>query len=177
MEELKPPEMTLRYSGLYDFDGLYAAVTDWAKTYGYKWHERSYKHKVPSPRGAEQEIEWEIDKKVTEFISFKIEFFIHTWNQVEVEVDTDGRKKTLTNANMYIVIKPQLGFDWQNKFAKGGFAKKLGEWYTGYIYRKDLESVYYDQLYYRTLNLHNILKKYFDMQTQKYAYKGYLGEA
>ena len=31
-------------------------------------------------------------------------------------------------------------------------------------------------IYYRMWNLQAIIKKYFDMQTKKYAYKGYLGE-
>mgnify|MGYP006415683771 CR=1 FL=1 len=46
------PPITLRYHGLFDFDGMYAAVIDWAKNYGFKWHEKDYKHKVPSPSGA-----------------------------------------------------------------------------------------------------------------------------
>ncbi|MEK6899571.1 MAG: hypothetical protein AABX05_00450, partial [Nanoarchaeota archaeon] len=52
------PRITLRYNGVLDFDGFYSAVNDWAKTYGYMWHESSFKHKVPSSEGAEQEMAW-----------------------------------------------------------------------------------------------------------------------
>ncbi len=173
---IKLNRITLRYTGLFDFDGLYTAVIDWAKLYGFKWHEKSYKHKVPSPKGAEQELDWVIEKKVTEYISNKIIFTIHTWDQQEVEVDTDGKKKTLTNARMYIVIEGELEFDWQRRFAGSSFAKRLGDWYRNIVYKKELEAVYLDQLYYRIWGLHSILKKYFDMQTQKFAYKTYLGE-
>lgn len=170
------PIITLRYTGLFDFDGLYAAVIDWAKNYGYQWHETSYKHKVPRPTGAEQELEWQITKKVTDYLHFQVNFSIHTWDQKEVEVDIDGKKKSLTDARIYLIMKGKLTYDWQGRFAGSRFAEKLGKWYYQYVAKKEVESVYYDQLYYRMWNLHAILKKYFDMQTKKYAYKGYLGE-
>ncbi|MEK6950663.1 MAG: hypothetical protein AABX13_02975 [Nanoarchaeota archaeon] len=170
------PVMTLRYSGLFDFDGLYTAVIDWAKHYGYKWHELNYKHKVPNPKGAEQELDWVIDKKVTEYISFQVTFTIHSWEQTEVEVEVEGKRKPLTNAKIYMIIRGTVGYDWQKKFGGSKLAKKLGDWYSDVVHKKEIESIYHDQLYYRIQNLHSILKKYFDMQTQKYAYKGYLGE-
>ncbi len=170
------PVMTLRYSGLFDFDGLYAAVVDWAKHYGYKWHEQVYKHKMPNPKGAEQELEWIIEKKVTEYISFQVNFIIHSWEQTEVEVEVESKRKSLTNAKIYLIMRGTVTYDWQKRFRGGKLAEKLGKWYAGAVYKKELESIYHDQLYYRLQNLQSILKKYFDLQTQKYAYKGYLGE-
>lgn len=170
------PTITLNYTGLFDFDGLYTTVTDWAKNYGYMWYEMSYKHKVPNVQtGAEQELDWIITKKVTNYISFKIFFQVHTWDQTEVEVEVDKRKKTLTSARIHLTMNGSVEYDQQSIFAKGKFAKKLGKWYISYIYKREMES-YWDQLYYRMWNLHAILKKYFEMQTQKYAYKGYLKE-
>src|SRR3989344_8705210 len=98
------PPITLRYNGLFDFDGLYAAIIDWAKNYGYRWHDKAYKHKVPSPRGAEHEIEWEITKEVTEYISYTISFTVHIWDLREVEVLVDGKKKNLSNARVLMVM-------------------------------------------------------------------------
>ncbi|MBI2146463.1 hypothetical protein HYU22_03925 [Candidatus Woesearchaeota archaeon] len=170
------PTITLHYTGLFDFDGLYVAVVDWAKNYGYMWYERSYKHKVPNPKGAEQELDWLITKKVTDYIGFEIWFQIHTWDQTEVEVEVDGKKKTLTNARIHLTMNGKVIYDRQGRFAKGNrFAQMLGDWYSQYIYKREIET-YWDQLYYRMWNLHAILKKYFEMQTQKFAYKGYLKE-
>lgn len=172
--EVKIPRMTLRYNGLFDFDGMYAAVIDWAKHYGYMWQEKSYKHKVPSPTGAEQEFDWEMNIKVTDYIEYRIWFTIHMWDLTEVEVEVNGKKKSLSNARIYIVIDGFILYDWQDKFGGNKFAKKLGEWYNKLI--NPIEQQYFDQLYYRMWNLHAVLKKYFDMQSQKYVYKGYLGE-
>ncbi len=167
----------LRFNGLFDLDGLYAAVVDWSKNYGYRWHEYTYKHKVPSPKGAEQELMWLITKNVTEYISHKVTIITHIWDMTEVTVDVGGKPRVLTNARMYIKMTPELTYDWQKRFDKGGkFGKKLGEWYAK-IKSKEIESIYIDTLYYRVWNLHAVMKKYFDMQTKKYAYKGYLGES
>ncbi len=170
-------KITLQYNGVFDFDGMYAAVIDWAKNYGYLWHERSYKQKVPSPKGAEMEFEWEMSKNVTEYICYKILLTVHTWDTFETDVEVDGKKKTLTNSRLYIIINSVVETDWQGRFAKGsGFTRKLGRWYEK-LTAKNLEGVYADQLYYRVWNLHALLKKYFDLQSKKHVYKGYLGES
>jgi hypothetical protein len=165
------PKITLRYEGLFDFDGLYAAVVDWAKNYGYLWHEVQYKHKVPSPKGAEQEITWQLTKNVTHSHSFTIVLVTHVWDLVEVEVDSNGKKKSLSNARMYIQMNGIVTGDWQGIFKK---SKMLGKIYSK-LKSKDAD-VFLDTLYYRMWNLHSIMKIYFDMQTKKYAYKHYLEE-
>ena len=169
-------KQTLRYNGLFDMDGLYAAVVDWAKTYGFMWLEGSYKHKVPSPRGAKQELEWMLTKNITNYLQHEIKFTIVSWDTTEMEVIVDGKKKMLTNARIDIVIKGFMTYDWQELFKGSNFIEKLGDWYRNIIFKKELEGIYNDQCHYRQLDLHAIIKKYFDMQAKKYAYKGYLGE-
>jgi len=173
MPELPP--IIIRYVGLFDYDGLYAAIMSWAKNYGYMWHEVVYKHKVPSPAGAEQEFLWIADKNVTEYIAYKIVFKVKGRNLSEIEVDVDGKKKTLTNGRMHIEISGIVTYDWQKKFGGSKMAKWLGKTYQK-LYSKDLEGIYIDNLYYRLWNLQALIKNYFDMQTKKYAYKDYLAE-
>ena len=169
------PPITLRYHGLFDFDGMYAAVIDWAKNYGFKWHEKDYKHKVPSPSGAEQELTWMLEKNVTDYIKFDLLFTVHIWDLTEVQVETGGRPRNLSNARMYIVIKGWVTFNWQGIGDKGNkLTKWLGKQYYQLTFKN--KSEYMDLLYYRTWNLHALMKKYFDMQSKKHVYKGYLGE-
>lgn len=177
MGEYSVKRFTLRYKGLFDFDGLYAAVIDWAKNYGYMWHEIDYKHKVPSPKGAEQEWKWELTLNVTNYIRYTITFILHGWEMMEMDVDVNGKKKSLTSGMLYIWIDGKINSDWQKKFSGKWWPKKLGEWYDKYVFQKEIDSNYGDQLHYRILNLHAVLKTFFDMQTKKYAYKGYLGES
>ena len=101
------PRSTIRYSGLFDFDGLYAAIIDWAKNYGYMWHEIDYKHKVPSPAGAEQEWKWSLIKRISKSHRYEILFTLHSWDLQEVVVEYDNKKKTLTKGRIYIWIDPK----------------------------------------------------------------------
>ena len=168
-------KLIVQYEGLFDFNGLYAAITDWAKNYGYRWHESDYKHKVPSALGAEQEINWEITKNVTEYINYVIKIKLHLWDLKELEIEVNGRKKEMTKARLTLNIFGTLNYDWQNTFSGGKFAQKLGGIYNKLMMR-DIEVKYIDPLYYRMWNLHAVIKKYFDMQSRHYAYKDYLGE-
>ena len=175
MPKEKLPKITVKYNGLFDFDGMYAAIIDWSKNYGFMWHEGDYKHKVPSPKGAEQEFKWVLEKKVTDYISYEILITVHMWELLEVDVDVNGKKKSLSNGRLYIWIEPTMFWDWQKRFAKSGkFGNFLGRWYDK-IMQRDIDA-YMDPLYYRVWNLQALMKKYFDMQSKKYAYKGYLGE-
>ena len=177
MPPIPRPRIMLRYAGLFDFDTLYTAVIDWAKMYNYQWFELDYKHKVPTPYGAEQQWKWLIEKNVTEYINYKINLTVHIWDMQEVVVEIDGKKKSLTKGRINIWMDGTMEYDWQRRFKGSAFAAKLGDWYRNIVYKKDTESLYFDQLYYRMWNLHNVMKKILEMQTSKYAYKDYLKEA
>jgi hypothetical protein len=170
------PSMRVRYNGLFDFDTLYAALIDWGKNYGYKVHEKQYKHKIPSPKGAEQEIKIDFLKNVTDFVKYTILIHIHVWDMTEVKVDVDGRKKQLTNARIEVKIDYIVDVDWQRKFKGDGWLiKKMSTWYAQ-IMGPNIESTYFDGLHYRVINLQSMVKKYFDMQSKAHPYEGYLGE-
>ncbi|MBS3123787.1 hypothetical protein J4437_04070 [Candidatus Woesearchaeota archaeon] len=166
--------LKLQYEGLFDFDGMYTTMIDWAKNYGFLWHEADYKHKVPDPFGAEQEYKWIMTKTVDTYISYKIVIEGHTWEHTEMTVDVEGKKKNLAKARVYITLKGEVNHDTLNIFGSSEFAKKLGKWY-GKILKREIEG-HYDTITYRLYNLHALMKNYFDMQSKKYAYKGYLGE-
>jgi hypothetical protein len=170
------PGVRIRYSGLFDFDGLYSAMADWFKRYRYYLHEEMYKHKVPSPLGAEQEMFWYADSEVSEYIKFKINVYFHLWDMTEVEVVKDGKKRILTNARIEIKIWGDLITDWQDKFEKNKFTRMLRGLYNSYMLRREVESYWGDMLIYRIFNLQSYVKKYLDMQTASNEYEGYLGE-
>lgn|SRR3989338_2205008 len=167
---------TVQYEGLFDFDGLYGAIVDWAKNYGFMWHEQDYKHKVPNPFGAEQQLKWQMDKRLDPYVKYTIALKVHIWEMVDVEVNVGGKTKTLTKARLYIRVNGTVELDWQNKFSKGG---KFGRWLGGMyakIYTHDISGQYWDTLVYRVYDLQHVLKAYFDMQSKKYTYKGYVGD-
>lgn len=165
----------IQYSGLFDFDGLYTAIVDWAKNYGFLWHEKTYKHKVPSSLGAEQELEWELSKNATPYYKYEILIWVHIYEMKEVTIDYNGKKKALINGRISFIIEGRVHWDWQSVFKGSPFRKWLGKMLISGL-EKDLSSIHWDTLTYRILNLHNLIKQYLDLQTKKYEYKGYLKE-
>ena len=164
----------IRYNGLFDFDGMYAAIIDWAKNYGFMWHEVDYKHKVPSPEGAEQEWVWTMTKEVNDFIHYKYQLKVHMWEMQEVEVEIDDKKKILTKGRIYFWIDGDMTYDWQNRFKGSRFKEWMGKFYEKV---KDPElSDYWDTIKYRGLQLNALIKKYFDMQAKHNSHVVYLKE-
>jgi hypothetical protein len=160
-----------RYDGLFDLDGLYAAVIDWAKENGYMWHEADYKHK---PKG-EIEWKWAMEKNVTEYIRYKYNFKIHMWDSAEVKVE--GRSKPMSKGRIYIYLTPSIDSDWQNKYSSGGrFAQWLGKQYLGIIFFKKM-SDHYDIVWYNAYKLQAIMRKFFNMQAKANEFHGYLGDS
>lgn len=166
----------IRYHGLFDWEGLYYSIADWYKRYRFYLIEEMYKHKVPTPLGAEQELHWYGTVDLTEFVQFRVDTYFHLWEMTEVEVVRNGKKKLLTNARLEIIVKSTLILDWQKKFEKNRFTRALRTLWLQYLYRREATTLWLDTLYYRSLGLVAHIKKYLDMQGQSHAYAGYLGE-
>lgn len=168
--------MIVRYRGLFDYDGLYNVMVQWIKARGYWFHERAYKHKVPTALGAEQEIEWDAEKKITDYYKFTIGIKWHLWEITEVEVVKEGVKKVLTNARLEIKINGNLEIDWERRMGSSTFWTIVSDWYHKYIIRREIETIWYDTMYYRLQRLHKLVKDFLDMEAKGYAYEGYLGD-
>jgi len=166
----------IRYKGLFDFDGLYNLIVQWMKAQGYYFEETKYKHKVPLPTGAEQEITFKGSKDVTEFYQHNIVVDFHLWDMTEVEVELAGVKKTLTSARMEIVLSGNLNIDYEKRFEKNVFWQNIRDFFMKYIIKEDIESTWYDELRYRIYKLHDAIKQYLDMQAKGNEYAGYLGD-
>src|SRR3989338_696082 len=97
--------LILKYSGIFDLKGLYGTITEWFIDYGFYLEEPSWKHKVPSQSGAEQEIEFTGWKKINEYVIYWVELYIHIYDLVDVDVVKEGVKKKLNRANMALEFR------------------------------------------------------------------------
>ena len=167
----------IRYKGLFDFDGIYNLVVQWMKARRYWFHETTYKHKVPSPLGAEQEIYFRGEKEVTEFYQHHIFVYFHLWDMTEVEVEVGGVKKMLISARLEIIISGALNIDWEKRFEQSTLWQNVRDFLMKYIIRQDIETIWYDELRYRIYKLHTAVKEYLDMQAKGSEYTGYLGDS
>ena len=68
VHSLNKPVGRIKFNGIFDMDGLYRLMHDWFVDRGYYLEEWRYKHKVPSPSGAEQTINWSAWRKVNAYV-------------------------------------------------------------------------------------------------------------
>jgi len=164
----------IRYSGIFDFAGLYQLMADWMKARRYWFQETDYKHKV-NPGGAEQEIDFDGERQITEYIKENVHVFIHIWDMTEVEVERNGIKKKLANGRIELIIFGKLELDWEGRWKGSKILEFFGDFYNRYIMRKTVED-YWDKLHYRMIKFQDMIKQFLDMQSKGNEYAGYLGD-
>jgi len=160
----------IKYSGIFDFEGLMSLIRSWIINQGYEFHETGVKHKVPSPKGAEQEFAWWGWRKVNSYVKYHVDVWMK-FNQLhDVEVVRDGKKEKLQSSTFQIEISGKMELDWGGRFGGSRFLQALGDFYDKYIIGKDIDTIYSDQLYYRMYKLQGVIKEYLQMETRESAY-------
>jgi hypothetical protein len=152
------PTVRMKYKGVFDLNTLLQNMQEWFPLQGYKFYEKQLKHKIPSPAGAEDEIEWYAIKNVTQYVRYQIDVFFHLWDLHDVQVVKDGQKQKLQWARMLIEIDGKVIYDWQNRFSSTPFNRFLQTLYHNFIIRGDMLFYYSDQLYYFTYKLQKVAK-------------------
>ena len=169
-------ELRIRWTGLFDYDGLYMLIAEWFKKRRYWFTEGSYKHKVPNALGAEQEIDFSGEKLINNYIKYTINLSLHLWEMTEVEVEKNGIKKKLTNGRMEIKIFGVMELDYEGVF-KGTFWEKVRHFFYRYVMFPDITGYYGDQIYYRMVKLQSAIKQHLDMQAKGNEYANYMGDS
>ncbi len=168
------PPQVIRYKGTFDYQGLLHWISDWFERYRLELHENIYKHKIPMPSGAEQEIGWVGSHRATDYIKFTYTVNFHIWDLTEIETEVDGKKKVMANCKIEIKVGGKVENDWQNMFERSKFTKMLHK-----IYRtaKWLELGDWDDiLLVRCLDLSQHIKKFFGMETRAHELAGFVGQ-
>lgn len=159
----------LRFSGIFDFDGLYKLMVNWFMDRNFDFVEPLYKDK-PMDNGREVEIEWRAFKKIDPLYQYQVDVYFHLWEVSAVDVILEGEKKMLTKAKMEIQIKGSINIDYENRWSRSEFRKKLFGFYMNYIIGKKFELFVLDPFYYRMYDLHTLVKDFLNMSTKGSAY-------
>ena len=148
---------------------LYESIADWFRKRKYKFHERVYKHKHPSPYGVERQYIWEAERKENDFIQFHYNMYIHTYDAHDIEVVMpDGKKKIFTKGRIWIEIKSKLFSDWEKRWTDKAFHARLKAFYNKYILRKNYTQGWYPKIRYEMYELQAMLKSRLKMESDEY---------
>ncbi|RLE44028.1 hypothetical protein DRJ19_01415 [Candidatus Woesearchaeota archaeon] len=156
------PTLTIRYSGMFDFDGLFTMIARWFKEKKFWYEEHTYKHTLAAPF-AEEEIGMTGEREVTTFVKFTIDVTMKLWNMKETTAVFKGEKKKLLTGRIEIKINGAVDIDYQKWFEKSKFWRIVADFYYRYIIKKTIEEKWEDDLFNLMSNLHSKIKNFLEM--------------
>lgn len=164
--ELKIRTGLLRYNGIIDLNGLFRITREWLVSNKWRFYEKTLKHKI-YPEGYKKEMTWIAYKDPTEYVRYHVtlEFLIREIN--DVEVVRQGIKKKLQQCIFQVEITGRVELDKERRFKDvvgSKFLQMLMDFYHNYIIKEDILFVWVDQLEYRLLRLHGIMKQFMEME-------------
>ena len=170
VESMPSPTTFIQYKGVWDMQDLYETLADFFRDQKFKFYEVVYKHKHPSPFGAERQYVWRGERNVEEYYKYVLEIFIHTYDASDIEAVTkDGTKRTFTKGRIRIQFRGRVNFDYEKKWEGNAFYAQLRNFYHKYVIQKKIESIYWDEFYYKVFNkLHNLVQGRLKMESEQY---------
>ncbi len=172
MTDINLDPTLVKYKGVFDFNNMFQVIYDWLEDHEYEVNEKIFKHKIPTPKGAEKEIEWEAYREVTHYIKYKITFKFKVFDLRDVEVVRGEEKLMKSYGKLRINISPILMVDYNEIFSGNKFKVFLGKLFNEKVYNMDIGVLYADPLQYRMYQLQGVIKQTLDMETQYNAFAG-----
>ncbi len=167
-----PPH--IRFKGVWDMQDLYEFMINWFRERKYKFHEKVYKHKHPSPFGAERQYVWMAEKHETDVYDFIINVYIHTYDAHDIDVKMkDGSIRTFTKGRIWIEFGGGVKMYEEDRWKSNKFFARLRIFLNNYIMRKKHGWDVWDVFTYRELQklvwlTRRRLKMEYDEYEQKY---------
>jgi len=164
MAEYPQGPILIKHRGFFDYSKLLQNVRKWFIDEDFDMLDMPmYKQKFPTPTGTEHEFKMKAEKNVTEYVKYKIEFFMRVYNMRDVEIIQDGKKIKVQDGQVWIDILPILELDWQKRF-KGpkpwaDFLKALDEFYRNYIIKYKIVDYWEDMCFLKAGQLGRIVKE------------------
>ena len=142
----------------------------------YKFHEKVYKHKHPSPFGVERQYVWMAEQNVDEWVRIQIDIYIHTYDAHDVEViGKDGEKKIYTKGKLWATMKITEHWDYEGNWDKNSFWAYLKDFYMKTIVKKRRMQGYSPRYRHELVALHTFMMRKLQMETRDYEYANIAG--
>lgn len=175
--EIAYGKIYIKYKGVWDMQELYEQSIEWFRKRKYKFQEKVYKHKHPSPYGVERQYLWEATRKETEMIEWAIRVYIHTYDAQNIDVVMpDGSKKVMTKGRIWIELTGNGELDFEKRWNKSKFYANLMSFYHKYIFARETLDKWWDVLWYREIHrLHYWMLNILKSQTQEFEHRFWTG--
>lgn len=152
---------TVKKTGFMDFDGLFAAIRPWFKTYDYDVIEKSHSEKKTATGGYMESI-WKGTRKVTYYVKYilTVELFLRDLGEVEVAMP-DGSKEKKQKGKLELVFNAKMEKNYLKTFSDtaGSLSNFLKFIYERFIAHNMLEN-HEKKLHRETMELKDALSKF-----------------
>jgi hypothetical protein len=129
----------VKHTGIFNFKELYRILFEWLIDKGYDVNEKTYKEVVGGSGAKEIEIEWDAERKVTDYFKFNLKVEWHIIGMTSVEVEIDGSKEKMNKGQLEIKFKSVLLKDYRESWTSNPFIKFLRTFYDKYLIKERLE--------------------------------------
>lgn len=155
---------------MYDLDGLYRFMANWLRQHRYELNENLYKFKPP-----EFEIRWKAERKATGFVMEYITIYYHSWGEYDIDAVINGKKKRVSNARMKLVISGGIEAPYEDIFGAprwthNAVERRLLLLFKNWFFRREIESVYWDTLYYEMYKFNGAIKDFLKLEAKGNVY-------
>lgn len=165
---LPTPDLYIQYKGIMDMQDLYETIADFFRQKKFKFYEKQQRLRKPGPFGAEILYQFEARRKVEDYYEWVVNLAIETFDMHDIEVVMkDGTKKKLAKGRIWMQLTGQVETDYEKAWEKSAFLAHLKSFYNKYIIKKKIESIWWDELYYKiVLRLQALLRERLKMTSE-----------
>ncbi|MBI2101153.1 hypothetical protein HYT53_00940 [Candidatus Woesearchaeota archaeon] len=162
------PDVYIQYKGIFDMQDVYETIADFFRQKKFKLQESQHRLRRPGPFGAEVAHNFIARRKVEDYYQWIVNVNIETFDLHDVEVVLkDGTKKKMAKGRLWIQLYGTVETDYEKIWEKSAFLAHLKSFYNKYIVKKRIESVWWDELYYKiVLGLHALIKERLKMASE-----------
>jgi len=163
------PVAHIKYKGVWDMQDLYESAIDWFRKRKYKFHEKIYKHKHPSPFGVERQYVWQAERNETEYLKIEYNVYIHTYDAHDVEANLpNGKTGVFTKGRMWIELRVNTIYDYKRGFEKSSFYRHIKDFYSKYFLKKSMEQMIDPKFRTELYNLHAFMQHRLRMESDEF---------
>ena len=128
----------ITYDNVFDLKELYKHLYEWLVWRKYDVAEKKYKEKV-KPTGKDMEIQWEANRDIDEYSSFRIELKAILVAVNDVDVQKDGAKVKMQKGEITMQISEHLITDRLDFWASKPMFSFLRNFYEKYLYKSAMD--------------------------------------
>ncbi|MFH2021218.1 MAG: hypothetical protein ABIJ34_07400 [archaeon] len=156
---------TIKFRGIFDFDGFYKFMVKWIKDHDFDFYETKVwdypPYRIHKLMGR---------KKVSFYCMFLLLPEIWVWEAKPVEIIKNGSTLHLTEGRMKVVINGGYILDYDGDFEKGPGMKKVEKFLIDKLMYHENLLKYFDYFDYYLHDYVTDVKKYLEMETASNAY-------